>query len=403
MKGRIIRPDFYSGDKIVQLTATVKSGTVTKKKVFDFLVRKAPRTAEQSLQEDESYLKKNIPKNVKDNIVIMKSHTLPAGCSVKWSIGESKNITVDGKVTRPDFGLPNVEATLKATLTKNETTRDVNIPITILSLTEEDEISAAARLVNWDLIKNKNIDKARVTSDLILPSTLGGINVEWASSNPNYINAQGGVTRPEYVDADVQVSLTAYLSKGAKKSSVTVTGIKVLRKSASAKQRCEEYVSDINKWMHWVTANGTNTNKDLSSIKESFILPAENEDIMLTWSVVNSSGEPAEVSYFKIQYQDNPSTVASGPIGLISNKRYVATVTRPVDNTVQVYMKVKAQISSTEVEGVQVPGGDSEKIHTLVILGEKVTEAPASVPTLKDPSEGAATWSAPAHKGEVGK
>lgn len=403
MKGRIIRPDFYSGDKIVQLTATVKSGSVTKKRVFDFLVRKAPRTPDQALQEDENYLKKNIPSKIKDDVVIMKSHTLPAGCSVKWDIGESKNITVDGKVTRPDFGLTNVEVSLKAKLTKGETTREITLPVTILSLTEEDEISAAAKLVNWDLIKNKNIDKARVTSDLTLPATLGGITVTWASSNPNYISAKGVVTRPEYVDSDVQVSLTAYLNKGAKKSSVTITGVKVLRKSASAKQRCEEYVTDTNKWMHWLTANGTNTNKDLNSIKESFILPAENEDIMLTWSVVNSSGEPAEVSYFKIQYQDNPSAVSSGPLGLISNKRYVATIVRPADNTVQVYMKVKAQISATEVDSVQVPGGDSEKIHTLVILGEKVKEAPASVPTLKSPSEGVATWSAPAHKSESSK
>lgn len=403
MKGRIIRPDFYEGDKIVQLTATVKSGSVTKSKVIDFLVRKAPRTPEQALQEDESYLKKNIPAKIKDDVIIMREKELPAGCHVTWSVGECKNITVDGKVTRPDFGLTDVEATLVATLVKGGTTREVSLPVTIMSLTEEDELTAAAKLINWNLIKNKNVDKARVTSDLTLPTTLGGVDIEWASSNPNYISAKGVVNRPEYVDSDVQVSLTAYLSKGGKKTSVTITGLKVVRKSASAQQRCDEYVTDVKKWEHWVTANGTNTNEGLNAIKESFILPAENEDMMLTWSVVNSAGEPTDVSYFKVEYQDSPSSSSTGPLDLVSNKRYVATVVRPVDNSVQVYMKAKAQISATEIDDTQIPGGESEKIHTLTILGVNVTEPPVKAVPSNNPKEGSATWSAPIHMGLSGK
>lgn len=404
MKAKIIRPDYYSGDKIVKLKATVTSGDVTKVKFFDFLVRKALRTEDQALAEDERYIKANIPAKIKEDVLVMQKNVLPAGCTVVWSTANSDYLTSGGNVTRPDFGLIDEEVTITATLTNGEQTKEVVIKVHVLALTDEDELSAATKRLTWDLIKNKNTDKARITTDLNLVTEIDEVEVAWESSNPNYVAIDGKVTRPEYTESDVTATLTARLTKGAKKSVVSFTGLKVLKKSASAQQRVEEYVRTPEKWEHWVTANGTNENTGIDYIKESFILPAEQEDMMLTWALVNSSGEPTTNSYFSIEYQDDSTeeiTELSGISTFSANRRYVATVTRPTNNKVAVNLKCTAEISETEIEDVQVPGGSASHIHQLIIIGED-QDVLTTVDEFEG-NEGRATWSANLHKELKGK
>lgn len=371
MIANIKRPDFYDGDKVVTLYAEVKSGEITKTKDFKFLIRKADRTDEQSLAEDVKYIKDSIPTIVKSDIEVMSMSSMPCGSTVTWTSSVENYLSNTGDVTRPDFGLPSEEAEITAIVKKGEETETIKITVTILSMTEEDELNVIAKKITWDLIKKENIDKTRITTDLDLVTTLDSIEnvtISWQSSDTAYVSNVGKVTRPEYTDSDAQITLTATLSKNNNNKQITLTGLKVIKKSPSAQQRCEEYVNNEANLIKWVTANGTNGNQNLTNIIEGFILPAENDDMLLTWSVVNSTGEVTTNSYFKIEYVDGDGESQGKEATAEQSRRYVATVTRPSGNNVQTYLKVVSTISETEIDGVSVPGGTASKINPIIII-----------------------------------
>lgn len=366
MKVQINRPDFYKGDKVVTLSASVTSGEVTKSKKFNFLVRKAPRTEAQAMAEDVAYIKANIPLLIKDNIVVMRSAVMPFGSTVAWSVSPGTNLTNTGIVTRPDFGSPDEAVTITAAVKNGASNESVVISATVLSLTQQDELDVVAKGITWDSIKGTNIDKYRVVDNLVLPTTLSEVAIAWVSSDTRFIGVTGTVTRPEYTESDAQVTLTATLTKGDKTKQVIINGIKVLKKSPSSTQRCEQYVRDEQEFVHWVTANETNANTSLTDITESFVLPAENDDMLLTWSVVSSTGEPTVNNYFRVDYVDDdldPELVRAEQA-----RRYTATVTRNSLNNTTAYLKVVANISETGEGVTLVPGGTASNIWQLVIL-----------------------------------
>lgn len=368
MIAKITRPDFYDGDRVVTLSAKVKSGEVTKTKEIKFLIRHAARTNSQALTEDIAYIKKNIPSIVKINLPVMSELSLPCGSTVVWTSSSPNIVAIDGKVTRPDFGTPSEEITLTAKFTHGEENTTETLKVTVLALSEEDELNVLGKKLTWELIKKTNTDKARIISDLDLVTKITGVedvNITWQSSDITYVDNTGKVTRPEYDTNDVQITLTATLHKNSNRATVTFNALKVLKKSPSSAQRCEEYVQNQENILKWVTANGTNGNRDIKSITEGFILPAENDDMLVTWAVVNSSGDAATTSYFKVDYVDdtnNASSVAE------QARRYIATVSRPTSNNVQTYLKVTATVSDTTINKVVAPGGTATHIHPITIL-----------------------------------
>lgn len=406
MLAKITRPDFYAGDRVITLSAIVKSGDVKKKKDFKFLIRHADRTDSQSLTEDVAYIKKSIPSIVKEDLNVMSELTLPCGSTAKWTSSQANIIAEDGNVHRPDFGLPSEEITLTATLTKGEEKSTQEFKVTVIALSEEDELNVLGKKLTWDLIKKDNIDKARVISDLNLVTKLekvDDVTISWQSSDIAYVDNTGKVTRPEYNANDVQITLTATLHKNGNRATVVFNGLKVLKKSPSSAQRCEEYVQSKDNLLKWVTANGTNGNIDTKNIVEGFILPAENDDMLVTWSVVNSVGEPATTSYFKVEYVD--AAPPEGHAVAEQARRYVATVTRPESNNVQTYLKVTATVSDTEIEGTKIPGGNANFIHPITILQSSATVVKSPVATEKKEAYndmlkgeyGRATWSLAGH------
>lgn len=408
MKTQINRPDFYKGDEVVTLSASVTSGTVTKSKDFQFLVRRAPRTDEQALVEDVKYIKANIPLLLKENVTIMRNSIMPFGSTVVWSVSPGTNLTNTGIVTRPDFGSPNETVEITATLKNGVSASEiVKISVTILSLTQEDELDTIAKSITWDLIKGTNVDKYRVIDKLVLPTTLSEVAITWTSSDTRFIGIDGAVTRPEYTEVDAQITLTATLTKNDKTKQVIINGIKVLKKSPSSTQRCEQYVRNEETLLSWITANNTNENKSESTIVESFVLPAENDDMLLTWSVVSSTGEPTTNNYFKVVYVDD----SSGGVAAELARRYTATVTRNELNNTTAYLKVVANISETGAAETLVPGGTATNIWQLVILKsgaatlslvydfeEDVKEKIEYKQMLASTNVGRATWSIVKHK-----
>lgn len=57
-------------------------------------------------------------------------------------------------------------------------------------------------------------DMSNITENLVLPTNIEDITVEWSSSAPQTISADGTVTRPEYGKGNAAVTLTAVFTRG---------------------------------------------------------------------------------------------------------------------------------------------------------------------------------------------
>lgn len=393
MKCVINRPDYYTGDQVVYLTATATSGDKSLAKDFKFLVRKAAMTEQQSVDADIQWLKENISLFVDKDIDAMKKNPLPFGSTVSWSSTNEDFLGTDGTVTRPDFGFPNEEASITASLTKGSASGTVSFDITIAAMTSEDELSIVSRKITWDLIRLENIDKSRVITPLNLLKSLDGVAISWSSTEPTVITSDGVVKRPPYDKQDVPVTLTATLTKESKSMSVIIDGLKVLKESPTAQQRCDMFVNDSETILNYITAKGTNANTAFQEIRESFVLPAEQEDMMFTWSLANAGGDAASPnSYISVAYQDGVSGV--------SDRRYTVTVSRPTGSDVSTYLKIVAAISQqTPTPEITIPGGSAEKLYAIKVL-DKNTDT-LSIQELSaaafEECSGRATWSNEMH------
>lgn len=88
------------------------------------------------------------------------------------------------------------------------------------SLTDEEKISEAKKLINWDSIKGENSSDKNITSALLLPESvkladnLGELSVSWVSSDEGLIKNNGEfVKKPE---KQTIVTLTATITSGEK-------------------------------------------------------------------------------------------------------------------------------------------------------------------------------------------
>lgn len=89
---------------------------------------------------------------------------------------------------------------------------DIIITGNPMSLTDEEAVQLDRH--NLEIIFQGSDQHDAVTEDIFLASTgINGSSISWDSSHPEWINAFGHVTRPE--NEDVQVTLTATLTKGA--------------------------------------------------------------------------------------------------------------------------------------------------------------------------------------------
>lgn len=392
MKCLINRPDYYDGDQIVYLTASVTSNGVTQKKQFKFFIKKADMTDEQSVAEDKKWLQENMPLIIDKDIDVMKINPLPYGSTVSWSSTNEDYITIDGTVTRPDFGFPNENASLTAALQKGTASDSIEFDVTISAMTSEDELTLVARKITWDLIKLENEHKSRIMTPLNLLKSLDGVTISWSSTEPTVITTEGQVKRPSYDKNDVPVTLTATLTKEGKSMSVVIDGLKVIKESPTANQRCELFVNNAEGILNYITAKGTNSNTAFQEIRESFVLPAEEEGMAFVWSLTNSAGSAAgSNSYISIAYQDGVSGV--------SDKRYTVTVNRPTGSDVSTYLKVTATISEIEIpDGENIPGGNAEKIYAIKVLDSQETSSLSINSYAFSDGEGQATWSRNIHE-----
>ena len=90
-------------------------------------------------------------------------------------------------------------------------------------LSEQNRLDNIADSLTWMKIAGRNTQNSKVTENLVLMGTLGGVNIAWSSSDENVVTTDGTVKRPAAADGDKKVTLTATLSKGEEAGQVILT------------------------------------------------------------------------------------------------------------------------------------------------------------------------------------
>lgn len=125
--------------------------------------------------------------------------------TVSWSSDTPDIITNEGAVTRPQYDLGDRKVKLTATIAKGSTSDTQTFEVTVAKITAQDSLNQAADILSLG-------DLSALTENISLPlSGYAGAQIEWSSSKPLVIAADGTLTRPSYNSGDTDVTLTATL------------------------------------------------------------------------------------------------------------------------------------------------------------------------------------------------
>lgn len=209
--GTISRPGLGEPDVSVLLTATIAKGDFSVNKQFELIIK-----AKQQIEMDEdnrlAIQEAKLELTLGDTSEITQDVILPTktqnGVSIVWISQNPEVVSEIGHIYRLQSA--DREAVLTATFIKGNI-QDTKDFVIIVKSVLFDTISS-------DLLAAKDAldlgDTSSVTADVYLPTKgLNNTLITWHSDNTNVISANGKVTRPEFGESDVNVTLTAMISK----------------------------------------------------------------------------------------------------------------------------------------------------------------------------------------------
>ncbi len=265
--GKVARPTFTQGDKLVTLVAAISNGTASKDKTFSITVKALEQSEVEKVEADYVWLSSGLVlnENTASNSVTLDLHlpnVAPMGSSVTWTSSNSDVVSATGKVVRPTFTQGDQNITLTAVIKMGATIRDKQFSITVKAnyMTYEEMIARDYEWLTEDRILGNNSSLASATENLSLPvkgmDGVAGSNISWASSNHGFVTIGGYVYRPMFHLGDQTVTLTATISKG------TVS----LKKNFIVTVKClaltdEESVNESANWLKSYNTLGGNLSK----------------------------------------------------------------------------------------------------------------------------------------------
>ena len=221
--GTVIRP--VEADIQVTLTATLTKGQVTKQKVFTVTVlhdqdKLDVKTAYNKLEI--GYETGDKSDKVTQNLTLPKTVAEAAGVSITWKSDKPETVKDDGTVIRP--AETDIQVTLTATLTKGKAAEQKAFTVTVLH--DQDKLDVKTAYNKLEIGYETGDSKDAVRHKLTLSKTVAeaaGVSITWKSNKPETVKDDGTVIRP--AEADIQVTLTATLTKGqaTKQKTFTVT------------------------------------------------------------------------------------------------------------------------------------------------------------------------------------
>ncbi|AET58933.1 hypothetical protein HPL003_10870 [Paenibacillus terrae HPL-003] len=203
--GTVTRPRYDSGDRKVKLTATITKGTASDTQTFEVTVLKG--AAQDTLDQAADSLSLGDLSAVKENLSLPLSGY--GGVQIEWSSANPLVIAPDGTLSRPSYIDGNTDVTLTAVLYLEGLTKTKNFTAHVLSLPMNDIEAVNAAYAALD------VPVTTVTGDVYLPKEgLNGVQVSWTSNHPEFLDHNGHVTFPSYVQGDQTITLEAVLVRG---------------------------------------------------------------------------------------------------------------------------------------------------------------------------------------------
>ncbi len=169
--------------------------------------------------------------SVTQNVTLPTSGMNDSG--ITWTSGNPAVISASGVVTRPVSDSTNMDVTLTATITKGAATVKKTFTLTVLKeLSETEAVAADKDALDIDYADGDSMDS--VTQNVTLPTNgMNDSGITWTSGNLAVISASGVVTRPVSDSTNMDVTLTATITKGAATDTRSFT-LKVLRELNNA-------------------------------------------------------------------------------------------------------------------------------------------------------------------------
>ncbi|MDD4843949.1 MAG: Ig-like domain-containing protein [Anaerotignum sp.] len=217
--GTVSNPTFADGDKKIVLTATIVKGEVTITKQINITVKTVEANDTEAVTADASWLEAAI---LNQNVAvdsITSDLNLPKvgqnGSNITWASSDENTVSLEGKIVRPANIAGDKIVILTASLTKGAESFQKTIKIIVIKL-DETEADKFQKDVNWvdaSGTLGSNLSQYSIYLDLALPNEApNGSSITWASSDTSAITDEGNVTRPEYNEENIPVTLTATIS-----------------------------------------------------------------------------------------------------------------------------------------------------------------------------------------------
>ncbi len=221
----VTQPPFEQGDAKITLTAFVRNETASAKRTFEVTVPAMPSDDELVTSAAEwltwSLISLDDKTSVKHNLALPDSYD--GGVSITWESSSESTVSTDGKVSNPPIGGKAEEVTLKALITKNQSTHTKKFTFSVPPFASPEEVLQSTKdNLSFYSLGGQKINE--VTENLTLPRKgAGGAQISWSSSNPSRVAVSeynedlciGFVTRPGAGGDDEYVTLTATITYGS--------------------------------------------------------------------------------------------------------------------------------------------------------------------------------------------
>ena len=296
--GVVNRPDYFSGNASITLTANIYKNGIGRAKYFNITVINNPITDDESVNLDENaldivFIPGDSASGVTQDIGLLPLG--PYGSTIRWTSSNPSVISDQGIVTRPSYTSGNADVTLTAEISKGSSSTIKTFYVIVI----RNDINDAERLTfdkaALQILFADGDSSTSVTRDLTLPTSGGyGSAIVWTSTNPLIIANTGKVNRPSYISGDADVTLTAYISSGI------ITDTKTFNVTVIKNPITDAESVALDKQALAIAFTGSDTS---SAVTQDLTLPVSGANgTTIAWtsgnpSVISASGKVNRPSY----------------------------------------------------------------------------------------------------------
>jgi hypothetical protein len=212
--GKVTRPGYGEGDKLVRLRANAARGG--RQAVRDYSILVAQVTKAEAVQATEEglsigFAEPDTAESVTSPISLPRKAM--GGIEIEWFSSRPDLVTDEGLVTRPSFSAGDAEVILTALVFAGGKSAKKSCKVLVKAWPQSDAEAVRADASVLQIRFAEGDTAEAVGADLELPrSGANGAAISWSSSQPGIISEEGALAPPGGEDA--RVWLTATLTKG---------------------------------------------------------------------------------------------------------------------------------------------------------------------------------------------